>query len=69
MNKQKKICLRFAVNKQTRYSWDPTTNSEVRREGEKYLKTALVEECRSYVSRCFYDIPSAKNLKIYCVAK
>ena len=47
MNKQKKICLRFAVNKQTRYSWDPTTNSEVRREGEKYLKTALVEKCRS----------------------
>ena len=47
MNKQKKNCLRFAVNKQTRYSWDPTTNSEVRREGEKYLKTAIVEECRS----------------------
>ena len=39
MNKQKKNSLRFAVNKQTRYSWDPTTNSEVRREGEKYLNT------------------------------
>ena len=47
MNKQKKNCLRFAVNKQTRYSWDPTTNSEARREGENYLKTALVEKCSS----------------------